>query len=194
MAANKRTETQREYDLELTASLYLRGNSQQSIAERIGVTREQIKYDLKAIQKRWQDKTTINLDAAKQKELARIDELEREYWQAWDASKGEKTKQRQESNGKDSEGKPRIIKAVMEKDQMLGNPAFLAGVQWCISERCKLLGIYAPAKQEMSGPNGGPIETKDITLDDTERASRIAALLDKARARRDGQVASQEVS
>lgn len=159
MAAPKRTQTQREYDLEVITSLYLRGNTQQSIAEKIGVSREQIKYDLQTVQKRWQEKTTINLDAAKQKELTRIDELEREYWQAWEDSKGEKTKQRQESDGKkDRDGKPNVTKAIMEKDQMLGNPAFLTGVQWCISERCKLLGIYAPARQEHTGKDGGAIE------------------------------------
>ena len=39
---------------------------------------------------------------------------------------------------------------------------------------------------ELTGKNGGAIETKDVSLDDDERIERIASLLDKARARRDG--------
>ena len=39
---------------------------------------------------------------------------------------------------------------------------------------------------ELTGKNGGAIETKDVSLDDDTRLERIASLLDKARARRDG--------
>jgi hypothetical protein len=45
-------------------------------------------------------------------------------------------------------------------------------------------------KMEMTGRNGGPIETHELS--DAERASRITALLDAARARRDGQAAKPE--
>jgi hypothetical protein len=37
----------------------------------------------------------------------------------------------------------------------------------------------------------GKLQTEDVTLDDVERAARIAELLDLARARRDGQADSQ---
>lgn len=42
-------------------------------------------------------------------------------------------------------------------------------------------------KQEITGKDGGPIETSDASLTDEQRAGRIAAILDAARARRDGQ-------
>lgn len=41
-------------------------------------------------------------------------------------------------------------------------------------------------KSELSGPDGGPIEHADVELTDAERASRVSALLDRARARRTG--------
>jgi phage terminase small subunit len=43
---------------------------------------------------------------------------------------------------------------------------------------------FDKSKVEISGPNGGPIETHELS--DAERAARVAALLDAARARRDG--------
>jgi hypothetical protein len=46
-----------------------------------------------------------------------------------------------------------------------------------IDERAKLLGLYAPEKQEM---------VIDDRLSDDERANRIAAILERSRARRDG--------
>lgn len=50
---------------------------------------------------------------------------------------------------------------------------------------------YNPAPQvvQHSGPDGGPIETRDVSLSDDERVARLTALLDSARARRDGQAA-----
>lgn len=45
-----------------------------------------------------------------------------------------------------------------------------------------------PSKNEHTGADGGPIETRDAISDD-ERISRIAAILGAARARRDGQAA-----
>lgn len=48
----------------------------------------------------------------------------------------------------------------------------------------KMHGLYAPERVEHTGPEGGPIE-----FSDTERAARIAAILERARARRIGEAA-----
>jgi hypothetical protein len=42
---------------------------------------------------------------------------------------------------------------------------------------------------EISGPDGGPVQTKDASLTDEERAERIMALFERARARRAGPAA-----
>lgn len=145
MGAPKRSRAQRQRDLDQISALYLKGWRQVDIAEEIGVTQQQIAYDLKEIHARWRESSVRNLDEAKAMELARLDELEREYWAAWERSKGEKTKARQ--FGKmDADGQRQIERAVMEKEQLIGNPAFLAGVEKCIDMRCKLLGIYAPTR------------------------------------------------
>lgn len=153
MAAPKRTAFERENDYERITGYYLKGWRQVDIAEELGLSQQQISIDLRTIQKRWRENTTLDLDEAKSKELARLDELEREYWQAWESSKGERTKSRQESTGRvdPKTKKPVADKAMMEKEQRDGNPAFLAGVLSCIDRRCKLLGIDAPEKRELSG-------------------------------------------
>lgn len=155
MPAQTRSLTEREHDLQDTLRWYLEGKTQAEIAKVIGVSREQIKYDLATIRERWRNNTTFNLDEAKQGELARIDHLERTYWEGWALSLQEKVDTRQEqltftteevaSKGK----KPKRFenkhtKGVIERKQMIGNAAMLQGVQWCISERCRILGLYAP--------------------------------------------------
>lgn len=141
MPGPKRTPTQRENDLEQIAALYLKGVRQWQIAEKLGIVQSQVSYDLKTIHKRWRESSLVNMNEVKQRELARIDELERTYWDAWERSVGEKTKTRTEKVVGS-----KAAKASIEKDQMLGNPAYLSGVQWCIEQRCKIFGIYEATK------------------------------------------------
>lgn len=166
MSAPKRTDFQREESYNQITELYLRGKKQSEIAATLGLSQGMISNDLKVIQRRWRESTAMNLDEAKAKELARLDELEREFWSAWEASKGERTQARQEKNNAGA-----TVKASMMKEQRDGNPAFLTGVLNCIDRRCKLLGLDAATKQEMSGPGGSPfsvrIEYADTDIDTT---------------------------
>ena len=84
MAAPKRTSFEREKDLLEISRLYLTGVTQTDIAARLGVSQQQISYDLKALQKRWLAASLAHVDDAKARELAKIDQLEREYWKAWE--------------------------------------------------------------------------------------------------------------
>jgi predicted transcriptional regulator len=140
MASPKRTPTQRENDLERIAAMYLRGNRQADIAAELGIAQQQVSYDLKEIHKRWRESTLVSINEVKHRELSRIDELERTYWDAWQRSIGEKTKTRTE---KAVDG---VSKASIEKESLVGNPAFLNGVLSCIEQRCKIFGIYEATK------------------------------------------------
>lgn len=171
MAAPKRSDFQREADYERISSLYLRGWRQADIAAELGLSQGQISQDLRVIQKRWRESTAINLDEAKAKELSRLDELERTFWAAWEQSKSERTKARQETDGKSKDGKPNVKKASIEKEQRDGNPVFLQGVLNCIDRRCKLLGLDAPTKSELTGKDGGPIKTEVAAKPDLSKLS-----------------------
>jgi len=151
MAAPKRTKFERENDLQRIAELYLKGWYQSAIAKEIGVAQPQIAYDLKEIRQRWRESSIRDFDEDRNQELERIDILEREYWSAWERSKEEKTRTRQTKHGD-------ISSASVEKETLLGNPAYLSGVERCIELRCKILGLYAPIKNEVAGKDGAPID------------------------------------
>lgn len=159
MARTKRTRAEREHDLNRIARLYLQGKTQAEIAEELGLSQQQISYDLKTIYGRWREDTAINLDEAKCRELARIDLLERTYWEAWQRSLESRQRTRTERG-------PSGDKASVERQELLGDPRYLAGIQWCIAERIKLLGLYAPIKTqtEVTGRNGGPIQTESLKM------------------------------
>jgi hypothetical protein len=49
-------------------------------------------------------------------------------------------------------------KQYLREEMRDGNPTFLAGIHWCISERLKIMGGYAPAAHHLAGAGGGTIE------------------------------------
>jgi hypothetical protein len=164
VAATKRSRIQRENDLRRISELYLQGLDQAAIAGQLGVSRQQISYDLKTLRQRWQESALANFNEKKAAELAKIDQLERTYWHAWEDSKKiheTTTSTTEKTTGADSEARPGPsplrMKAAMRKEERDGDPEFLKGIQWCINKRCSILGLDAPKKGVLSGPDGQPL-------------------------------------
>ncbi|MHC4984512.1 MAG: hypothetical protein ACYTF6_15275, partial [Planctomycetota bacterium] len=59
-----------------------------------------------------------------------------------------KVQKHQDSDGRFVAEQPAVV-AKARKGQA-GDPRFLAGVQWCIERRCKILGLDAPTKAQAS--------------------------------------------
>lgn len=166
MATRRRKASELARDRRKIAALYLRGYKQAEIAEEIGVDISTISRDLATMQDEWRAATLMDLDEAKRRELARVDGLELEYWEAWERSCEEAVK----TTTKRIQGAESARdEASVQKEQRLGDPRYLAGVQWCIERRCKLLGLDAPSKSEFTGKDGGPVEHKMIVERVSER-------------------------
>ncbi len=144
--ADKRHPAQLEKDRAIEADMYCRGATQVEIAARVGMSVGAIKNDLKVILAHWRESQLVDMDDAKARELARIDHLEREYWEAWDKSRTTKTRTRTARTDSEERGKTDVAEVVSE--EAVGDSTFLRGVQWCIEQRVKILGLYAPEKVE----------------------------------------------
>jgi hypothetical protein len=162
------------------ASLYLRGISQWEIGRQLGVTQQCIAKDVRALEKEWLASAVVDIDAAKAKELARIDRLERVAWRAWRRScqRKEKASTRLEKKLDDQaqQGKTVSSKQTEVRD---GNPEYLKRVEWCISKRCELLKLNPPQRLEHGGSaDMPPIQTEmKVELTRGQRFVRLAALL-----------------
>ena len=66
--------------------LYLQSWFQTDIARELGISQTTVCHDLKAIQKQWRESSICNFDALRERELCKIDLLEREAWEAWKRS------------------------------------------------------------------------------------------------------------
>lgn len=133
----------------LVAEMYIRKMYQHDIAAELGVTRRTIINDLQALQKEWQESAAVNIAESKAEQLAKIDELERQAWDAWEQSKGERKISRiRGAPGKADDSKPNILEKTVTTEERTGNIVYWNAVLDCIKERCKILGLNAPEQHE----------------------------------------------
>jgi hypothetical protein len=161
MPGNNRDTMQVEKDRALIAELYCKGYTQIQIAEILNsrptnpkgytVSRATIGQELSEIRRIWQESTLLNFNARVAEEMAKIDNLERMYHQAYEKSVEHLNSVQETVSGpegdvleSDDEQKG-AYKAVTKKSQsrpMEGNLKCLDGVLKCIETRCKLLGLF----------------------------------------------------
>jgi len=162
------------------ASMYLRGLGQWEIGRQLNVSQQCIAKDIQALEKEWLTSALIDIDAAKAKELARIDRLERIAWSAWRRScqRKERASTRLEKtiDENSKQGKSVTSKQTELRD---GNPEYLKRVEWCINKRCELLKLNPPQRLEHGGSKElPPIQTEmKVELNRAQRFVRLAALL-----------------
>jgi hypothetical protein len=158
MAAPKRKKIQINRDRVLIAEYYLQGKTQNQIVEILNndttrgytLTQAIISRDLKAIQSEWLVKSLTDFNQARANELAKIDALEREYWRGWERSRQSKTvsKSKKEESKRKSKQSAELV-----KEEQVGDPRFLQGIEQCINRRCQLLGLDAPKRLSISPQN-----------------------------------------
>lgn len=152
------------------AELYLRGWSQTRIGEKLGVTQATISNDLKAIQKAWAESAIFDFNEAVGRELARIDNLEQVYWEAWFNSQAGATVRT--ASKSDAKGAASSVKTF----DSVGDKRYLDGVQWCIEQRVKIMGLAAPEKITLSWKDKLPDEYKDRADEVQQQFTQLLAL------------------
>jgi hypothetical protein len=166
--AARRARTDKEARKQYIAAAYLQGHTQRQIAQHLGLTPGRVSQLLDEIRADWQRRYLADFDAKVQEELARLDQAEREAWQAWQDSRSMQeitTAQEQETPTVvpelrwDSKGKPvrlgvvqtlKATRATVQRRQRDGDPRFLLVITRCVDQRCKLLGLYAPARVQVN--------------------------------------------
>lgn len=155
-----RTPYEIERDRVEIAALYLQGFTHNEIMIYMNERRpyqvsfSSIRKDLEVIRERWVASYLVDFDAAKAKELARIDKLERAYWEGY--ARSMKPHELTESEIIKDEHSTKNIPANSPTYQRQktrrktitrdGAVHFLQGVQWCIEQRCRIFGLLSATK------------------------------------------------
>lgn len=170
MPGRHRSNSEKIRDRRRVAELYLKGWLQADIAKELGRSQSTVGRDLVELRKQWLKSSLVDTDKAKAKELARIDNLEREAWDAWLRSQedAETVTQRVYERNKKT-----VKEATKTSKGQTGDPRYLDRVSWCVQQRCKILGLEAPTKVAPTDPTG---EKEYEGFSDRERLARIEAL------------------
>ena len=205
----------REARLQIVSEMRLQGKSVRQIADAVTarlqlkkkVSTGTIHSDLKLLLQQWREDNNQNTEEWVQLEVARVDMLIAELYEAWDKSKKdyERTRASQERNqievpqkeGEDKGGQPKRVtlpasrlKQSQSREQVInyGNVGYISEIRKLLEYRAKLLGLYAPARKEVTGANGQPlnpttsnttITVEELTEDELATLYAIAAKRDK---------------
>lgn len=136
-----RSLSQVERDKRRISEMYLRGELQADIAAELKLSQSTVSNDLAALRDEWKASSLMDFNERRAQELAKTDDLEREYWVAWKRSQADAEKKMKKA----IQYPIGIRKEQQENTEtQTGDPRFLNGVQWCINKRCELLGLDAP--------------------------------------------------
>lgn len=145
VSGRKRTNEEMEIDLTLTMELYLKGVGYKKIAEAVNegkpyqVSHVTIFKDVVKGLKQWHEQRLQLIDRHVTIELAKIDRLEVVYMDAWERSRQAVKKEITKQSGPTAA--PNWVSMTTEKREVVGDPRWLEGLQWCINKRCELLGL-----------------------------------------------------
>jgi hypothetical protein len=120
------------------AARYLRGATQWEIARAFEVDQATISRDLRAIQEDWLAEAKFDFGKLTARELAKVDEVERQAWAAWAKSQEDAEIRRAKLRGKGADAKQ---ESEHIRRGQAGDKGFLELVLRCIQQRWELLGL-----------------------------------------------------
>jgi hypothetical protein len=146
----------------MIARMYVRGKSQYEMKNLLNamypdrpLSAKAIFADLQSIRQAWLQSTLVDFNTAKAKELARLDEAEREAWEAWERSKDKHIRIEYETADDQvpfsvdkvanvhRRKKHKIIEATV------GDIKYLEMVERMIKMRCDILGLFQAQKLQI---------------------------------------------
>lgn len=149
--------------MDIVARLYKRGYTYREIRDEVMKRLNLPTYglgtlvkDVQALLKEWQESRIEEMDQALALELQRIDDLVKEAWDAWDQSKEDYLREKTKLKGTPAYGsadgssvQTKYVEKTSENLRSVGDPRFIDTINKLLQERRKLLGLYAPEKQEV---------------------------------------------
>lgn len=166
-----RNQAVKAQDIERELDLYVHGKAIDEIAsimnegkdENQKISQMMVYHDLKGIINEWRERHINNSSVILAKEMARLDRLEQQYWDAWNESKkplthmDKETYQIESDGGRYDSSKRTKTREMMKFIESHGQVEFLQGIERVIDLRFKLLGIG---------------QTKNININWREQAKR----------------------
>lgn len=160
MKTDKTRRTQRKIArLEIVSQMWLRGYTYRNIRQVVmtqldlkSYSLETVKSDIDTLKEELKERRINNGQESLNCELAKIDDILKEAWEAWERSKNpvntkiHKVKGKKQDTGQQTADNVEMTK---REDDSCGDPRYLDIINKQLQERRRLLGLYAPESQEI---------------------------------------------
>ena len=141
--------------------LYLKGHTQREIASILNFSLGTVNSDIAAVRAEWRESRIEDYDDHRQIRAHQICRAMVAAWDAWEKSlkDAESIKVSVTKGRTDSEGNPSgdLTKSEKQSKGQTGNSSYLDLYIRCVERLCKLYGLDAPTRTEITGADGGPI-------------------------------------
>ena len=143
MPRHKRSEGEADRQRPEIIRRYLMGETQEQIAESLGLSQQQISYDLREAKKQWKEQYNRDIQELIEEEIARLKLIESELWIGWNTSKQIKESTTHKSGTK---GDMPSEETSVTRETSAGNPAFLNTLLNAIATRTEFMGLASEIK------------------------------------------------
>jgi hypothetical protein len=162
--------------IEQIGELWATGHTREEIGTVIGISRQAVDYHIqRTIKPLWEKSVLVSMGEA----LAEIDALKRVAWRQFRSDGAAETReqitQQVLEEPSSTEIKLETIEKALTQVKRPGQVAWLHIVQWCIEQRSKMLGHYAPKHHQI---DQGTFRVAGMTRDEVN-TSMIELLLEK---------------
>ena len=163
-SAPKRSEQQKQSDRAFIAGEIVKCTQIREIARKLNEKNQvegrgytlhhtQIFWDLKVIYKEWREQRSEFIEEKMELELAKLDKIETECWEAWERSKEGRRKTVIDGGELNQAGMSGGRLREREVETTFGDTRFLDIIQKCMERRAALLGLNAPTRSFSIGIN-----------------------------------------
>lgn len=175
--------------LPLVAELYLRKHTVREIRKEVmrkldldSYALGTVQNDIKVLLTEWQDSRVKDMDLAVQEKLTLLDKNIKELYEQWEKSKTDYKKrfkkQRIFKNGKSDKDEKEdndISQMEISETEMIavGDVSIMAEIRKQFEMQCKLLGLFAPERKELTGKDGKDLQFEPIQIEVIDSRSQV---------------------
>lgn len=133
----------------------LGGMSHKALGERYGIAPPTVRDIIRETRDKWKEWRVESFDLILLDELERINWIQDEAQTAWEKSKEPLITQTRRTDGtRADDGSQKILYDEIKKTQRHPDPRYLDRISWCIEQKLKIIGAYAPEKIAATTPDG----------------------------------------
>jgi hypothetical protein len=124
------------------------------------INRNLVHYYWTELKKEWRRQREEAIDELQDETLLELEQMAAEAWRAWEASKDGRTDYERILTGDGDTGEMAVQRMRQTAHGGHGDVRYLELAIKAMERRARLLGLDAPARSEISGPGGQPLEIK----------------------------------